>query len=674
MSNFKTFNDEVSVKWLELSQHQRLFVVDVSAEDMWNAYLESFSPEDNPVYKERREFDCNCCRHALRDFGRVVAIDPNTYELISVWDFEPSDPVFQPSVHAMRNLVKTAPIKNIFVHSENQIGGDSFQITPQLKNWNHFGVPVSQKYKKQKDVIPSLLGEAIEAHDMLKRAVSELKVSAVDTVLELIATNSIHRGPQMLPIVQGFKNIISGNIGNDNYVWFWSQSNSVVSRIRNTAIGTLLVDLSEDVPENKKDDQIDVSVRKYEKTVAGDNYQRPNPVFTSSMLEKARKAINDAGYERSFDRRFAEKSDVGIDLVCWVNRTVAPSLKDAFSSLETKTTTKSKPKAYDSVEKIPMAKLLELLPTFTSIEVLFKHDMQSKLVSLIAPMYEDAKSPFQWKNGLSWTYNGNVADSSIKQAVAKAGGNVNGILRASLAWTHGDDLDLHCVQSHGRHIYFGDKSDSRTTGALDIDITRPIANKLSVENIVWTDKSKMPDGEYDIYVHCYRYDGSSKDGFSAEVVFDGVTHTYRCDVPLRQNQQVKVAVVTLKKGVFSIKNALPVVESAEGSAWGLKFNEFVPVELIMNSPNYLEKETGNPHTFFFLKNCINDGQPSGFFNEQLDPFFKGYRKVMEALTINKRVEKSAEQLSGVGFSTSLPFTFTVRVESNNIKRVFEVSV
>ena len=38
MSNFKTFNDEVSVKWLELSQHQRLFVVDVSAEDMWNAY------------------------------------------------------------------------------------------------------------------------------------------------------------------------------------------------------------------------------------------------------------------------------------------------------------------------------------------------------------------------------------------------------------------------------------------------------------------------------------------------------------------------------------------------------------------------------------------------------------------------------------------------------------
>ena len=669
MSNFKTFNDEVSVKWLELSQHQRLFVVDVSAEDMWNAYLESFNPEDNPVYKERREYDCNCCRHALRDFGRVVAIDSNTYQLISVWDFEPSDVVFAPSVRAMRDLVKAAPIKNIFLHSENQIGGDSFQITPQLKNWNHFGVPVSQKYKKQKDVIPAALGEAIETHAMLKRAVSELKESAVDTVLELIATNSIYRADQMKPLVKGFKEIISGQITNDNYLWLTSVEKLVISRIRNTAIGTLLIDLSEGT-------SIDVSVRKYEKTVAGENYQRPAPVFTSSMLEKTRKAINDAGYERSFDRRFAKKSDVGIDLVHWVNREVAPSLKDVFSGLETKTTTKPKPKAYDNVEKISMVKLLELLPTFTSVEVLFKHDMQSKLVSLIAPMYEDAKSPFQWKNGLSWTYNGNLADSSIKQAVAKAGGNVNGVLRASLAWTHGDDLDLHCVQPNGGHIYFADKTDRFTTGALDVDITRPVANKLSVENIVWTNIAKMKTGSYDIYVHCYRYQGDSKDGFNAEVVFNDVTYTYRCDVPLRQSQQVKVAEVTLKDGVFTIKHILPVVESAEGSAWGLKFDEFVPVELIMNSPNYLEKETGNPHHFFFLKGCINDGEPSGFFNEQLDPFFREYRKVMEALTINKRVEKSVDQLSGVGFSTSLPFTFTftVRVESNNIKRVFEVSV
>jgi len=544
MSNFKTFNDEVSVKWLELSQHQRLFVVDVSAEDMWNAYLESFSPESNPVYKERREYDCNCCRHALRDFGRVVAIDPNTYQLISVWDFEPSDAVFAPSVHAMRDLVKAAPIKNIFVHSENQIGGDSFQITPQLKSWNHFGVPVSQKYKKQKDVIPTVLGEAIETHAMLKRAVLELKESAVDTVLELIATNSIYRADQMKPLVKGFKEIISGQTMNDNYLWLTSAEKHVISRVRNTAIGTLLIDLSEGT-------SIDDAVRKYEKVVAGENYQRPAPVFTSSMLEKARKAINDAGYERSFDRRFAKKSDVGIDLVCWVNREVAPSLKDVFSGLETKTTTKSKPKAYDNVEKISMAKLLELLPTFTSVEMLFKHDMQSKLVSLIAPMYEDAKSPFQWKNGLSWTYNGNLADSSIKQAVQKAGGNVNGVLRASLAWTHGDDLDLHCVQPNGGHIYYGDKSDRYTTGALDVDITSPIPNKLSVENIVWTDKSKMPVGEYEIFVHCYRYTGSSKDGFSAEVVFNGITYTYRCEIPLRQNQQVKVAKVTLKNGVFT---------------------------------------------------------------------------------------------------------------------------
>ena len=82
----------------------------------------------------------------------------------------------------------------------------------------------------------------------------------------------------------------------------------------------------------------------------------------------------------------------------------------------------------------------------------------------------------------------------------------------------------------------------------------------------------------------------------------------------------------------------------------IKTNEFVPVSVICYSPNYWENvknKVGHRHIFFMLKECINNENPSGLFNEFLVQDLYEHRKVMEALGSKMRVEDSNDQLSGL---------------------------
>ena len=668
MSEFHVFKKAISKKFEEMQKHD-LFITNVDKDDLWSTYLSSFPEGTNPIFIERTEHDCNCCKQFIRAVGNVVAIIDN--KLVSIWDVE-VDNFYQDVADAMSIAVKKKKkISNAFLHYEASAGTDKNVQHAQANNgdkadiiFHHFYVGIHAKFVKKEYEIGTILSKSKSNQAVFMRGMKELSLDAAETVLELIEQNSLYRGEEHEEAVKAFitqkkkfDKIAKKLQG--NYCWAIGYSG-----VRNTAIGTLITDISDGVGLNK-------SVASFESKVAPANYKRSSAVVTKGMLDNAKKIVEELGIEPSLFRRYAHVDDITIPNVLFADR----KAKKEMGVLDDLVKTPTKIKNLDKVEEVDIKTFVEsILPKADSIEIMVDNNHINNFMSLIAPVNPDAPNILKWGNNYSWAYKGEVADS-MKDRVKKAGGNITGDLRFSIQWNenndNGNDFDAHCKEPNGNLIYYQKRGQRQpSSGMLDVDIINP-NGKVAVENIVYNDKSKMPEGDYLFRVHNFS-DCGGRSGFRAEIEFDGVIHSYNHDKVIKDHDFIDVAIVQLKKGVFSIASRLESSQTSN-NIWGIDTHQFSRVSMIMNSPNHWDGEkTGNKHYFFMLEGCLNDQKARGFFNEFLNEDLREHRKVFEVLGSKLKCEESDNQLSGVGFSSTQRNQLLCKV-SGSFSRIIKIN-
>ena len=666
--NFKDFSTQVEKQFNSMVADADATLVrsNIDIDQIWEAYLNAYPAEFNGIFRERRTYECNHCKNFIRRIGSVVAIKNG--KLISVWDVKVPG-YFQQVADTLSQLVKERPICSYYLTTEKVAGhlSNFDTIDPSIK-WDHFFAKVPEQYVLSGTDFGTKKSELDGHFNVFSGGMQNLTLDAAETVLELIEQGSLYRGEEHKEKVKKFiasKKKYDSLDDSQKTLFLWSEAYRLgfASRFKNEVIGTLVADLSEG-----KD--LEVAVRSFETKVAPQNYQRPSSLITPKMIKEAQDKIESLGLTSALERRFAKETDINInDILFRAKNKIALNVFDELTA-----ESKSKPKELKKVETISLDKFVsDVMPSAESIEVLFENKMKSNLFSLIAPAHDTADNLFTWKNNFSWAYNGDLTDA-IKERVKTAGGAVEGDLRVSLSWHNADDLDLHCRTPNGK-IYYGRRNVDG--GHLDIDMNGMDRHDSEnpVENIIFANKNNMLNGRYTFIVDQYNRRSNSNIGFSIQVEFDGIIQTFELD----KNVTTTAFDVILKDGKFTLENVHNTLTgettSAPGSeVWNIKTKEFVPVKMIMNSPNHWNNESiGNKHLFFVLENCRNDESSRGFFNEYLKSDLKVHRKVFEILGSKMKAEPTNDQVSGLGFSSTVRNEITVRV-TNKTQRVFKINI
>lgn len=638
---FSQIKSAVTARFNELAAKD-LFVVHFEKNSLFEAYLDAL-PAD-----ERQHHTCNCCRSFLNHYGAIVAI--NGAEVETLWQFTlPEGSIYAHVPIMLDALVRTRAITKTFVTEFGKLGTDFNRERLEdgsVRRWEHFfaTLPKEKLFTPTSELrtVDSLVGRQVTTKQVFQRGLDTLTADAVATVLDLIESNNLYRGAEYRRLVETFAKLqaeyrkLNSPEARDLFAWAHFKEGG---KIRNTAIGTLLIDLSEGT-------DIEVAVKTYETTVvAPSSFRRSSALVTEGMVKKARETVEELGLTDSLPRRHATADDVPIEHLLFVNR-LSAAQRNAFDALSADTTVN--PKSLDRAKPVTLDQFQSLvLPNATSMQIYLENDQS--FVSLIAPQNPSAPGLFMWNNPFSWAYEDNNTDV-LKRKVVKAGGKVDGELRVSLEWFNTDDLDLHLFEPHGYEICFHQKQ-STSGGELDVDMNYRTQVRDPVENIVYPTSRRMHNGVYRVAVHNYTKRENQDVGFNLEIECRGQRYAFSHPQALPQGPMKGVVDFTYDRalGITAIKTTLD--ESHAGKdKHGLVTNRFHDVKMAMFSPNHWTGEVGNKHLFFMLDKAKVDLPLRPFFNEFLRPDLLPHRKVFEVLGGKMMVQPTDDQLTGVGFS------------------------
>lgn len=670
MSEFNKFAAVVAARFAAMVQHGELYRTSASPDALWDLYLASFPEGTNPIFRQRTEHDGSYDRSFIKRVGNLIAIDGTTGAPMTVWDDYESLPYPYNEVARQLHMEvrQESTIVGIFRTKETNAGHKpNFEnIDGREHLWTHFYVDLP-RFVINRDPAAEI-GQRNTNVSVMKRGLEEIKPEAVAEVMELIEQKALYRGDEHRPALRDFQSMQKLYLKNDEYkrsLLLWLNCKMGCLMIRNTVIGSLLVDLSEGMDTEQ-------AVKSFEIKVAPANYKRTTALITPSMVQNAMGKIEELGLENSLYRRHAKLSDVSINDVLWADASAKNIMAGSIGDVLMQAAVKKAPKL-DQTESISIEDFLaNIVPKATSMELFVANKLQSNFVNITAPQHEDSAPLFKWGNAFAWSYAGNVTDS-IKERVKAAGGNITADLRISLAWHNSDDLDLHAYTPEGHHIYF-----SNRYRVLDVDMNgMDKKNDFNpVENLAFM---APKDGVYKIDINQYsaRSNNQTRPGFTLEVECKGQLHELTYAPAVKQGETIKAVEITIKDGAITTFNVVNNKLTHQGRSQkvnGINTESFVRVSTLMLSPNYWgDQAIGNKHYFFLLDGAKTDESVRGIYNEFLRNDLTEYRKVFEVLGAKTVVQSGdEEQLAGLGFSSTVRAEALFKVSGPTINKTYLV--
>lgn len=701
----KQFTKKIQAQFDLMCKTGMLFRVNIEGSQVWDMYLKSFTPENDPVFRdpESSTHNCNHCNNFIRRYGNIVAITDD-YRIMTMFDFDISGE-FHDTAKALSEELRMATVKEVFFETYNELNSlpyekcsksaSVFQLgvdknvkqytldeaqkfgvvkSGEIKTFHHLHLKIDAAFvDKSGDSVEAIMGRHRDAKNVFQRAMDEIPLDTLKLVRDLINQGSLldgethlHKIEKIIPFKEQYDALDSTQ--RDNWCWVTSRD-LPYAKFKNELIGVLCTELAEGEDLNK-------ACQAWNKRVDPANYMKATAPITQRQIDQARDFVEENGYTDSFNRRFANIDDIKASEIKHINAGDGEIKEVSMFDNVKSTKSQHKRNQFDNVEEVSIEKFMsDILPECSSVEAYLKNSHEGHMVTMTTSDVEDSKPIFKWDNNYSWTFNGNLAGrSQIKESVKMRGGAVDGVLRFSIMWAEGNgdnsDLDAHCIEPNNSfRIYFSQMHNPSTGGTLDVDIITPSqhGSKDIVENITYPSISKMKEGTYHFLVH--QYSARNSKGFRAEIEFDGEIYSYVYNQPV--SGYVEVAKVTLKDGKFTIEHMLPEANTSR-EIYGLETNQFHKVNLVCLSPNHWgDSKVGNKHYFFMLDGCKTDASIRSFHNENLIPELLDHRKVMEVLGNTNMIEPADVQLSGLGFNATVRDELIVKL-AGNFKRVVKI--
>lgn len=666
MSDFQIFAKAVNLRLNQMMKGNDLFEI-MDTCDLYETYLAAFPEGSDPIFRTKTKHDCSCCKNFIRNFGGVVAFQDN--KRISIWDVPNLPQPYASVAVRMSEMVQQYPIAGIFRTKETRFGREHTYGDKELgtnKIWDHLWGHVTGRYRC--DDPAAQKGERATQYDTLKRSLMTITLPVMNQVLELASTDMIYRGAEHVRALTMFKKALTDyqlavKKGTAEQFLWENCANSHMASFKNTVIGTLVMDLHDDI-------EMENAVRRFESKVAPQNYKRSKSLITEKMVDGALATLKELGLETAINRRVAVFEDISVNDVLFVSNTGRMKMKDGLKTMILKGA--SKPLTImESKNKITIENFIsEIVPTADSIRLLLSNRHAGNFMTLTAPQDPHTKPLLKWSNNFGWSYRNDVTDS-IRERVKRAGGNVdNAKLRVSLSWFNGDDLDLHSNTPFG-NIYYGNKRE-----ILDVDMNAggPHNPRDPVENQSF---KSLRDGAYSFAVNQFSSRYSTDVGFEVELAIGDALWNMSYSKPMSSKQTIHLFQFDIIGGV--LKNFIPNPQltntSRSQEIWGLQTEQAHEITTILNSPNHWENAgaIGQKHWFFILDGCATPEPTRGLYNEFLRGDLDVHRKVFEILGSKTMCAPLPNQMSGLGFTKGRDQSVSAIVSSNEKLSNFHVT-